>query len=303
MPFPCRKTRPSRDMLLVQKGLLESERDALEAILAYNTSQDPDAQAASDALEANLNSSTIARDNKTDTAVALMMKCMKENSETEEGENSESCDKLKEANGDALDAIFEQGQVRSRYESAAILLKNKGEYNTYLEARLDSLNNQIVNLEAKLSGATPYLGEIVESRELNQLNGSANEQNLDNNWTQFEYDSQSSHQESQRTGTSSQTHFGVGGFVGGGGFSFGFAQRTEHSEFEEALSEADVTVSGELLRVVIKRPWFRPSLFEDSSLSFVSQPENNTHYIINSPRILLIVVYPLIYMLELNLLA
>ena len=52
------------------------------------------------------------------------------------------------------------------------------------------------------------------------------------------------------------------------------------TDFQQDLNRASIKVSGELLRVTIKRPWFRPSLFENPSLFFVSSNVHNKKLII-----------------------
>ena len=262
-------------MLLVRKSFLESERGALETIIDYNTTGNPDARQAAATLERDVNITTEARENTTNAAIRLMMRCMRENAQEtpSDGEaGTSACEELKERNGEALSAIFEQAQVRSQYQSAALFLKSKDQFNEYLEAKVTSLTREIDDIDTKLSEARPYLGEIVESRDLGTLEESSNagkqqQQNLDDAWTQFEFDSRSSHTDTNTSRTTVEAQVNIGN---GRTFDLGINVGVDQSSLAESLSKADVTVSGELLRVVIKRPWFKPSLFEDSSLSFVS---------------------------------
>ena len=224
-----------------------------------------------------MNNTTAANKNRTNAAVALMMECMRENIRNPSAAASESqCKKLKEVNEEVLSAIGEQAHARSQYESAALFLRSKAQFNEYLKTRVTALNAAISNIESKLSGGELLLSDnIIESQDLDDRSSYLEEeQNLDDQWTQFEYNSRSSYKNSNESRTSVVTQVAVGVSVGGFFLGGGVTSGSEKTKLEEALSEANLTVSGELLRVTVKRPWFRPGLFEDPTLSFVSLSYN-----------------------------
>lgn len=267
-------------MLLARKSMLQSELDALQSMVRFNKRNEGQANQTLSDLNNKLNQSTEARENKTAAATTAMNDCMSENaqqpppgSESESStQQSDACNKFKQANADAVSSTFQQAQVKLEYESAAFLLNTKGQFNDFLSMRADSLKRDISSIDADLAASKPYLGDVADSREFNDLNSvlNATEQNLDDAWTAFEYDSDSSHIDTNQD--TSSLNVAAGFSVGTPGFSVqasaNYAKGT--ANLKQALNSANLKVSGELLRVVIKRPWFRPNIFTDPALSFVS---------------------------------
>lgn len=267
-------------MLIARKSMLQSELDALQSMVGFNQRNEGQANQTLSNLNNKLNKSTEARENKTAAAANSMMGCMSENAQqsppgsntTQNSGQSVACNEFKKANADAVSSTFQQAQVKLEYESAAFLLNTKGQFNDFLSMRADSLERQISSIDADLNTSKPYLGGVADSREFQNLNSILNEteQNLDDAWTAFEYDSDSSHIDTAQDTSSLNVAAGFG--VGAPGFgvqaSANYAKGT--ADLKQALNSANLKVSGELLRVVIKRPWFKPSIFTDPALSFVS---------------------------------
>ena len=258
-------------MLLAQKSMLESEMNTLQTMVKFNNRSQQQANQTLDALSDKLNKTTANRENKTTAAASSFRGCISANANGSNG-TSPDCNKFKQANLEAVSATFQQAQVQQEYESAAFLLNSKGQFNDFLSMRVDSLKRQIASIEAELATAKPYLGGLADSREFQNLNSLLNEteQNLDDAWTSFEYDSDSSHIDTDEETKSLNvaTSFGVG--APGFGVNVGVNYGKGTADLKQALNSANLKVSGELLRVVVKRPWFRPNIFTDPSLSFVS---------------------------------
>jgi hypothetical protein len=264
-------------MLVARKSMLQSELEALQSMVRFNERSEGQANETLAQLNTKLNQSTEVRENKTDAAATTMRDCMSENSQQNSSSTSggsTACDKFKDANSDAVSATFQQAQVKLEYESAAFLLNSKGQFNDFLSMRSDSLKRQIQSIDADIDRSEAYLGGVADSRDFQNLNSVLNEteQNLDDAWTAFEYDSDSSHIHSEEETKSVNVAAGIGIGVGEPGFggqaSANYGKST--ADLKQALNSANLKVSGELLRVVIKRPWFKPDIFTDPSLSFVS---------------------------------
>ena len=273
---------PSRDMLIARKSMLESELNALTSMVNFNKRNEGQANETLKSLDSKLTESTELRENKTASATTSMMDCMSENAQqappgsndtsSNTGGQTTACNKFKQANSDAVTATFQQAQVKLEYESAAFLLNSKGQFNDFLTMRTESLQRQIRSIDADLNASEPFLGGVADSREFRNLNSVLNEteQNLDDAWTAFEYDSDSSHIDTDQETSSLNVaaSFGVGAPGFGLQASANYAKGT--ADLKQALNSANLKVSGEVLRVVIKRPWFRPNIFTDPALSFVS---------------------------------
>ena len=188
--------------------------------------------------------------------------------------SSEECSQMRKSNEEAVGAAFQQAQLHSQLQSAQFYTNARGEYNTFLSTRADRLKAEISVLEQQLKELNDtYLGGVADSAEFTDLNKLFEEtqQNLDDAWTVFSYDSDSTHIATSQDTTSVNANVNVNAAKAPNkamnldvGVSYG-AQ-----ELKQAMNSASLKVSGKVLRVTIKRPWFKPSVFEDPSLYFVS---------------------------------
>ena len=265
---------PSRDMLLAQKSMLESEKDALTSMIEFNQQNQDKGQSQTtlENLQREVDTAKSNQNNKTTAAMKARLDCVNQDNSTT-ASSSDPCKNLKNTTESAVDASFQHAQLQSEYFSASFLLQSKERYNSFLETRIQAIENQLHDIDEMLNNTTPYLGDIADSREFRDLNKIFNEteQNLDDEWEQFEYDSDSSHINTNMDSSSLNVAAGLGvgipdGF--GGQASVNYGKTTV--DLQQAVNSASLKVSGELLRVTIKRPWFKPSIFEDPTLYFVS---------------------------------
>lgn len=260
-------------MLLAQKSMLESEKSALQSMIDFNKQNQGNSQSNTTLknLQQKVDTAKSNQENKTNEAMRDRINCINQGSNQANSKN-DPCINLKASTEGAVDATFQHAQLQSEYFSASFLLQSKGQYNSFLGTRIQALENQLQDIDEMLNNTTPYLGNIAESREFQDLNKILNEteQNLDDEWEQFEYDSDSSHIDTKQDSNSVNVAAGLG--VGAPGFgvqaSANYGKTT--TDLQQAVNSASLKVSGEVLRVTIKRPWFKPSIFEDPELSFVS---------------------------------
>lgn len=284
-----RKRGFSRDMLIARKSMLQSEVSALQSMVDFNKQNKGKANETLGILNANLNRTTHERDDKARAAASSMMDCISENVQSNSTQNAvatdnsspSACDNFKKANEDAVSATFQQAQVKMDLESASFLLNSNEQFNNFLGMRISNLQSEITAIDSDLESVTdPYLGGVADSSEFQNLNSILNEtgQDLDDEWTGFEYDSDSSHVDSDEETNSMNVAAGFAVGVKGLAVkaSANYAKGT--TDMKKALNSASLKVSGELLRVVIKRPWFRPEIFTDPSLYFVSNYYNYVDY-------------------------
>ena len=261
-------------MLIAKKSMAESERDALKSMITFNNQNKAQSEKATSQLETKLGAATNQTTNKTNEAGQALTNCLSSNSNSTSNGTTSQCQDYQKAKSDAVTASFQQAQVKSEYESAQFLLNSKGQFNGFLGARVDALERELASLNAQLNASSNvHLGGLADSREFQNLNKLFNEteQSLDDNWLEFEYDSDSSHINTQQDTSSLNIAAGIGiAAPGVASFDGGFSYGKGTTDLKQALNSASLKVSGSILRVVIKRPWFKPSLFSDPSLSFVS---------------------------------
>ena len=237
---------------------------------AYSDSHQREANKTLSQLGGAVTAASNEQRNKTEEAMNARNECLRANDSY-----SDACSGLNAATESAVDATFSRAQVTSQYQTAAFTLNSDQQFNSFLNARVSSLQQELIELDDELKHADPYLGPIADSRNFQDLHDvlNATEQSLDDEWLQFEYDSDSSHESTSQDTTSVIVVIGLSynspiphGLSAGGTLNVGYS----HTDLSQAISSASVKVSGELLRVTIKRPWFKPGIFDDTSLSFVS---------------------------------
>ena len=142
-------------------------------------------------------------------------------------------------------------QVNSFEESREALNRTAQE----IEEQIDALKQRLATTDVKFSHLAREAQHAADSQE-----------QLDSKWLQFQFDSQR-YQSSSKTSYSTSTSSFAASLSGRVGlFSFGgsYSQSRSRSDysFEAAMNRAETIVSGELLRVTVQRPWFRPSIFK-----------------------------------------
>ncbi|KAL5492011.1 hypothetical protein EMCRGX_G017397 [Ephydatia muelleri] len=127
-----------------------------------------------------------------------------------------------------------------------------------------NIDQAIANIDAAVE---EYKKALTTSPvQLSQLADHAadDKEQLDANWLQFSFDSAAS---SQQTDASSSYSSYASSASAHGLFwsaSASYSTSKAQQDFSTKLNSAKVAVQGELLRVTIQRPWFRPSLFRSA---------------------------------------
>ena len=152
--------------------------------------------------------------------------------------------------------------------SFSYLTQANGGYIDSLRSEANRLKGEMSRIYSLLGEASPYLGGLTDATPLAIAN--LTDEYKDDQWLKFEYNSASS--SSRQDDSREDTTFSVGGgfrhFFFGGDMSY--SSKSEERTNEYKLAKADLTVKGEILRVNIKRPWFKPEIFDDPGLKYVS---------------------------------
>ena len=180
--------------------------------------------------------------------------------------NSSTCSGFHDSEESTIEALVNETKIFAL--RGANVYTSKSEYLEHLQSEKTQLEREERNIDATLRVTSPYLGEILNADELLIANLTA--ASRADNWLEFSYDS-SSHSEQtdeEQTQNSVARHFG-GGFLF---FSFQSSYSTSKStqDLNHHVAQSQIKVKGKLLRVHIKRPWFKPSVFLNPDLSFVS---------------------------------
>ena len=256
--------------------MLQSEVDTLNASITFMSVGQDNANEAVNALSKKVQDTAQKRDNATQALIKARADCIQHNAQEGTSETANSpCDDLKKSTESTVDATFQNAQASSEFFSSSFLLNSNNKYTNFLSARIDALEREIGEIKTQLDdlkSSQVYLGGIADSDEFNALNRQGNEtvQDYDSEWMQFEYDSDSSHIHTDQDKRTTSVAAGIGVGVQGASLDASGHYSKGTADLKQALNSASLKVSGELLRVTIKRPWFRPSLFENPLLYFVS---------------------------------
>ena len=256
--------------------MLQSQINTLSAAVRFTSESQDKAKQTSDALERRVDYRSKKRDNATRDTINAHIECMNRTSanefqsQTTEGEDP--CDQFEQEADSAVDETFEQAGASSEYFTATLLLKSDEQFQHYMQSRIAALERQKAELDTQLDNLNDeqvYLGEIVESPEFKALNESGGG-DFDDKWLKFYYNSDSTHINTQHETNSISANVRISNkLTTTANAQFGL----DTEEMKKAFNSAKLQASGELLRVFIKRPWFKPSLFDNPTLKFVSSKQ------------------------------
>lgn len=167
----------------------------------------------------------------------------------------------------AVEALLKEAEAFSTYQFATYF-KNPADYISHLENERALLSTQSRKIEGYLRGSSPYLGGLLDSSPLAVSN--LTDAYRDNEWLQFDYDFESyfNNQDRETTTESIKAHASIHVLFFRVGGDYSYNKNTD--DYNEKLASAKLRVKGELLRVNIKRPWFKPEVFEIPDLTYVS---------------------------------
>lgn len=183
---------------------------------------------------------------------------------------SQKCDDYDHKSEELLQSLSDEATAMANRDDYLLNPRNKDDYLKYLNSQKDELIGQRERLYAMLGEMDPLMGGILDADQLAIANMS--DTYKDDNWLQFSFDSDSMDERTeesssyQLTTVSGGVHF-LFFHIGG---SYTHSKQTSH--FQQQLATSKMKAKGKLLRVNIKRPWFKPEIFEDPTLNFVSCP-------------------------------
>lgn len=252
-------------------GKVYSKIQAIDAMIDVIDSLDQNNQfySASQNLESAYNSSVKVVNENVTTYMNAMYHC-------KSNQTTSTCDDYHGSEKDALNAI--QTMAAKYMDYNGNIFASKQNYRTALENQKSALESQKNELNSYLGDASPYIGGILDAESLSVEN--INDTYRADEWLQFDFDSEAFHEvtdseETQESVTTSWS-FHVLFFSGGGSSSY----NKETQYHSDQLAKSKMKARGELLRVNIKRPWFKPEIFEDPSLTYVSQMDTKHSFVL-----------------------
>ena len=251
-------------MLIAQRSLLQSELDTLRDTIHFISENQQTSGQTTTTLQQRVNDTSKMRHNATESALNARNDCMQKRANNDTSE----CTKFQQDVDTVVDTTFQNAGASAEFFSTKFLLKSNQQYQRFMLSRMAATERKISEINTELDNLQEnqvYLGEIAET--LMPLNETINNQLQ---WMKFYYNSETTHVESNEITSGFSYSMSVSAAINVFGFSMSSHLGMEFARMEKSLSNAKLQVSGELLRVFIKRPWFKPSLFDNIMLNFVS---------------------------------
>ena len=257
----------TRDEILVMIGQLEAQKRVLIALQAGEPSVE--LVNAFNALQSSLELSNGALTSFANKTEKLRQSCLigrirSKADSTSPTTESEDCRLYAQATGTAGDTVAANTEL---YACVQDLDFQVNSYNLAREALGDTvteIDGQIDDLKRRLATAGVKFSHLARDAQ----HAADTQDELDSKWLTFQFDSRrdmfsnfsSSSQKSSQVAASG----GARGLFWRAKASFSDSRSRSESRFESSMNSAETVVRGELLRVTIQRPWFRPSLFRST---------------------------------------
>ena len=253
----------SRDEILVQIGELEAQKRVLIALQAQAPSQKlvMEFQALQVSLE---NSNGELSDFASDTEI-LRQKCLISRIQAKAGNtsvNTKHCEDYAEKTGNAGDTVGANSELFACVRDLDLQVNGFELAREALNVTANAIEVQIQNLQARLAEKDVKFSHLARAAQ----HAADTQDQLDSKWLTFSFDSTRQTSSSYTDYAAKSYRVAVSGSVGGffwrARASSSFSRSSAESSFEAAMNTASTLVSGELLRVTVQRPWFRPSIFK-----------------------------------------
>ena len=178
------------------------------------------------------------------------------------GGNNDNCNEFQQALNLSLENAEE---VAFRFQGKAALEAIQSGNKDAVDAMIRGIDEQIEDLTEQLRNSPSVLSEVGKAAE-----GITGGKALTGPWLYFQWTSEQSDQKetSSQSSFSTQTSFSASFGLFSIGGSFGYSKSTANAF--SSLKQSRVKVAGELMRVSVQMPWFRPELFRNEHLTLVS---------------------------------
>ena len=233
-----------------------------EEIRFYETSNSELDQVA-DFLYNQSRSQSKQRRNLTNLYLELELECSASNMNVS-AEKEEACERFSEMLKTLMDTLDQEAIAKATAEEFPWNDDYKGSYTELLKARRDALEGEKRQVLDAMDTVSDTFFGFVESDP--EVVASVIDSKKEDNWLQFEYSSEEE-KSSQTTFTKTWSN---SRWKGAWSSRSGSTVESKLGFSFEDFSNAKLNAKGKLLRVHIKRPWFRPEVFDDKNLDFVS---------------------------------
>ena len=171
------------------------------------------------------------------------------------------CKNYTDATSGASDDLISVSALDQCVKDLDFQINSTGLTREAIDGSIANIDEEIRALQTRLFLTSPKYPRLAQQ--------AANTQDqLDSRWLQFQFDS--SHKESDTSVATRYKKIATRARARGwwGRASASYSRTKSETSFNRRINSASVLVQGELLRVTIQRPWFRPSLFKSTQFHF-----------------------------------
>ena len=240
-------------------GKIRAKIGAIEAMMNSSRSNPTDI---SDLKHSYANQQRTIQDNIT-AYLTQELQCLKDSSG-----KGDQCQDYDSSRDDIIKRLANEAETFATYQHVNYYYQYHDSYFKALQVQKNKLEVQLQSVESLLGEATPYLGGLLGASPLDVA--SLQDTYRDREWLQFEFDSKQYYEQRDTQSTSesvtAQMNFHFLFFHAGGSYS----SNKETTNDSDQLAKSRMRVKGEMLRVTIKRPWFKPEIFENPEVDYVS---------------------------------
>lgn len=268
-----RVQKPSKDQLQVILGTILSKINGINSMIAYAKEGNGNLTMAISNMKTQFTTVEANSRQNITRYMTAQFKCIGTKSE-------KACNEYESLKYTAVDSLMTESQAFSNFQFVRDFDGSEDKYIEKLRKERDEYENKANRVRALIGDSSPYLDGIVDDSALSVAN--LTDANRDDSWLQFEYDS---------TATAGNAGIGTGGTKQADSsvtqrlytyYALSLPSATVRHvnydsnryksslHFQRSVANSTVRVKGELLRVTIKRPWFKPELFENPQFSHVS---------------------------------
>ena len=261
-----RLQRPSRAQLSQILGKVNAKINIIDEIVKFYEANNTNLEGYNGQLKDKFAQRQGNAQEKVKAYLTAQLKCMHASMVNSDSVNID-CQTYENASQELLQVSSEEASAKADQDVFLWNTRNRESYIQYLKGQKYELSIQHERLYNLLGEMDPLSGGILDADQLAVANLSDTYKG--DNWLQFSFDSSSLNENTEASSSygsisaSEKIHF-LFFHIGG---SYTHTKQTSH--FQQQLASSNMKAKGKLLRVNIKRPWFKPEVFEDPTLNYV----------------------------------
>ena len=246
-------------------GKVNAKMNVIDQIIDFYQTENGNLNTYNDQLNSTFASKQGEIQSKVNDHLQKQLKCMYDSMAN--SDSATKCTEYEDATRALLQTLSDEAFAKADRDEYLWNIRNRDSYIQYLKGQRDELIVQHDKIYAMLGEMDPFMGGILDADQLAIANLS--DTYKDDNWLEFSFDSTEDYGNTDQS--SSSESISASGRVHILFFHIGasYTHNKETSHFDQQLASSQMKAKGKLLRVNIKRPWFKPEVFEDPQLSFV----------------------------------